>query len=59
MRDILIGLVIIVVAFIIIDFLYTEKNTCTIEENHITTEAKCGVIKEQLNIDINLFDRYW
>ena len=27
MRDILIGLVIIVVAFIIIDFLYTEKNT--------------------------------
>lgn len=61
MKDILIGLVIIMIAFLIIDFIYTEKNTCVIEENsgYTKTEAKCGIIKSQLNIDINLFDRYW
>ena len=59
MKDILIGIVIIIVAFLVIDFIYTEKNTSLIEENHITTEEKCGVIKKQLNIDINLFGRYW
>ena len=59
MKDIFIGLAIIVVVFVIIDFLYTEKNTCLIEEKHIKTEEKCGIIKKQLDININLFDRYW
>ena len=59
MKDILIGLVIILVAFLLIDFIYTEKNTCLINENNSISEVKCGVIKKQLDIDINLFGRYW
>ena len=61
MKDILIGLIIILVAFLIIDMIYTEKNTCLITENngYTITEVKCGIIKDQLNIDINLFGRYW
>lgn len=59
MKDIFIGLVIIVVAFLIIDFIYTEKNTCLIEENNSYSEMKCGIIKKQLDIDINIFNRYW
>ena len=59
MKDIFIGLVIIVVAFLIIDFIYTEKNTCLIEENNSYSEMKCGIIKKQLDIDINIFNKYW
>lgn len=61
MKDILIGLVIILVAFLVIDFIYTEKNTCLIRENnsYTITEVKCGIIKKQLDLDINLFGRYW
>ena len=61
MKDIFIGLVIIAVAFLIIDFIYTEKNTCLIKENnnYTNTEVKCGIIKKQMDLDINLFGRYW
>lgn len=59
MKDILIGMIIIIVAFLIIDFIYTEKNTCVISDGFGKTEEKCGIIKKQFNIDINLFDRYW
>ena len=59
MKDILIGIVIVLVAFFIIDFIYTEKNTCVISSGYQNKEEKCGVLKKELNIDIYLFDRYW
>ena len=59
MKEILIGIIIIVIAFLIIDFIYTEKNTCVINNGYERSEEKCGILKKQLNIDINLFDRYW
>ncbi len=61
MKDIFIGLVIIFVAFILIDFIYTEKNSCIIETCSSCTkeEVKCGIIKKQFSFDINLFGRYW
>ena len=61
MKAIFIGLIIIFVVFLVIDFIYTEKNICVIEENsgYTKTEVKCGIIKNQFDIDINLFDRYW
>ena len=58
MRDIAIGLLIILVAFLIIDFKKKKKNTCIIND-YTNEEVKCGVIKKQLNIDIDLFGRYW
>ncbi len=59
MKDILIGIIIVIVAFFIIDFIYTEKNTCLIDENNSYSEVKCGIIKKELNVDIDLFGRYW
>ena len=58
MKDIFIGIIIIFVVFVIIDFIYTEKNTCVVNESGLV-EAKCGFIKEQFDIDITLFNRYW
>ncbi len=55
MKDIAIGLVIIIVCFLVIDFIYTEKNVC----NKETIEYKCGVLKKQFNINIDIFGRYW
>lgn len=60
MRDILIGIIIILVVFLVGDFIYTEKNTCERSEpGHIKEIAKCGVIKKEFDINIFLFDRYW
>lgn len=61
MKDVFVGILIIIIAFLIVDFIYTEKNTCVIQEcsGCPITEEKCGIIKKQLNIDINLFNRYW
>lgn len=60
MKDILIGLVIIFACFLIGDFIYTEKNTCTKKASiGESQEYKCGFIKKQFDINIDLFDRYW
>ncbi len=59
MRDILIGLGIIVGAFIIIDFISTEKNVCVINNNVENYEYKCGILYKEMNIKIDLFDRFW
>lgn len=61
MRDIFIGLCIIAVAFLVIDFIYTEKNSCVVQTCSTCpkTEAKCGIIKKQFDINIDIFDRYW
>ena len=61
MKDIFIGLVIIAEAYLVIDFIYTEKNTCVVQEcsGCAIEEAKCGFIKNQFDININLFGRYW
>ena len=61
MKDIGIGLIIIVVVFLIVDFIYTEKNTCVITpgNGYNNIEEKCGILKKQLDIDINVFGRYW
>lgn len=60
MKDILIGLVIILVCFLVGDFIYTEKNVCT-KSLAIGNgqEYKCGFIKKQFDINIDLFGRYW
>ncbi len=60
MKDIAVGLVIIFVCFLIGDFIYTEKNTCP--KQAVIGEAqayKCGLIKKQFDINIDLFGRYW
>ncbi len=61
MKNIFIGILIVIVVFLIIDFIYTEKNTCIVAGNTgwVQREAKCGIIKNQFDIDINLFGRYW
>ena len=61
MKDIFLGILIIAVVFLIVDFIYTEKNTCLVKECNGCSqiESKCGIIKKELGIDINLFDRYW
>ena len=60
MKDVLIGLVIIVFCFLVIDFLYTEKNTCTVNKlDYNTDNVKCGFIKKQFNVDIYIFGRLW
>lgn len=60
MKDILIGLVIILIAFLVVDFIYSEKNYC--EKVHYGSgneSYKCGIIKKNLDINIDLFNRYW
>ncbi len=61
MKDIFIGLLIIIVVFLIVDFIYTEKNTCVTSSctGCALEEEKCGIIKKELEIDIYLFGRYW
>ena len=59
MKDIGIGLIIIIVVFLIVDFIYTEKNTCVINNNYVVSEEKCGILKKELDIDFYLFERYW
>ncbi len=59
MKDIVIGLIIAIVVFIIGDFIYTEKNECIINNNGKSEVEKCGFLKKQLDINIDLFDRYW
>ena len=59
MRDVLIGFVIILVIALGIDFIYTEKNTCMVSDPSGTHEYKCGFLKDQMNIDFKLLDRYW
>ncbi len=59
MRDILIGLVIILGAFLIIDFISTEKNTCIVTKNNANQEYKCGILYREMDIKIDLFDRVW
>ncbi len=59
MKDIFKGLLIIFICFIIVDFLYTEKNTCSVENDFGTENYKCGILKKQSGIEIYLFNRYW
>lgn len=59
MKDIIIGLIVCLVCFFLVDFLYTTKHTCTITDSYGKKEYNCGFIKEQFDIDINLFDRLW
>lgn len=60
MKDIIIGIVIILVVFLIGDFLYAEKNTCIRNEpGHVNEITKCGLVKKELDINIYLFERYW
>jgi len=59
MKDIAVGIVIILVCFLIIDFLYTEKNTCDVGKVGYNESAKCGFVKEQFNVDIKILGRYW
>ncbi len=60
MRDILVGLLILVVCFLIGDFIYTEKNTCQVNNNGFAVkERKCGLIKKQFDINIDIFGRLW
>lgn len=60
MRGILIGLIIIIIVFLIGDFIYAKKNTCLRgEPNHMGEVTKCGLIKKQFDINIHILDRYW
>ncbi len=59
MKDIFIGFAIIIIMALVIDFIYTEKNTCMVSDPAGTHEYKCGILKKQMNIDIKLLDRYW
>lgn len=60
MKDIFVGILIILVIFLVGDFIYSEKNTCTSSEvGHIGEQAKCGFLKKNSDINIYLFDRYW
>ena len=59
MRDIFIGLIIAIVCFFIVDFIYTEKNTCWIDKIGVSEPKKCGIIKDKMDIDIYLFERFW
>ncbi len=60
MKDIIIGIVILLLGFILIDFFYTEKNTCDISTNgYANKPVKCGLLKKQFDLNIELLDRYW
>lgn len=61
MKDVVIGIIIVIVIAIIGDFIYTERSTCIIQEcgGCPREEVKCGILKKQLNVDLELFGRYW
>ena len=56
MKDILIGLIISICCFIVVDFIYTENHTCGYG---LTEIKKCGIIKDKMDIDIKVLGRYW
>ena len=56
MRDVLIGIVIIFAVFLVGDFIYSNNHVCNVGYGET---KKCGILKNQLDIDIELFDRYW
>lgn len=60
MKDILVGIVIILGVFLIGDLIYSEQNTCVRSEiEHLGEFCKCGLLKNQFDISIYIFDRYW
>lgn len=59
MRDILIGIILLAAGFLIVDFIYTEKNTCSITDNYGIKNHKCGILYKELNINVYFFERYW
>ena len=59
MKNIFIGCLIIIGIFLVIDFVYTTKNTCTVNTGTRIDNVSCGLIKKEFDIDINLFGRYW
>ncbi len=59
MKSIFVGLVIIFGVFLVADFIYTTDNYCEVNTGIEVKNANCGLIKEQFDIDINLFGRYW
>ncbi len=60
MKDIMVGIIILIAGFFIIDFIYTEKNTCDVSKSSYSNEtAKCGLLKKQFDLDVNVFGRYW
>ena len=56
MRDILVGILIILGVFLLVDLLYSNNHVCKVEFGQT---AKCGIIKNELDVDIKLFNRYW
>lgn len=59
MKDIFNGLMVCIILFIVVDFIYTTKNTCTIIKNHNETTENCGILKKNLDYNIYFFNRYW
>lgn len=60
LKDVLTGLVIVLVVLLIGDFIYSEDNTCVrSEKEHIGEFCKCGLLKNKFDISIYIFDRYW
>ena len=59
MKNVLIGCIIILGIFIVIDYIYTTKNSCTVNTGSSIENVGCGIIKNSFDIDINLFGRYW
>lgn len=61
MKDIIIGIIIAIVCFFIIDFIDTEKNVCSIKKCDTCgiEEYKCGILYNKLDWQIDIFNRYW
>ncbi len=59
MKDAIVGVLIVAVVFLAVDFVYSEQNTCVIRNSYGTKISKCGILKKSLDIDINVLDRYW
>ena len=55
MKNVLIGCIIILGIFIVIDYIYTTKNSCTVNVGSSIENVGCGIIKNSFDIDINLF----
>ena len=59
MRDILIGILILIISFVVVYFIYTEKNTFTITDQYGSNNYKCGIVYKELNFNVYVFERYW
>ncbi len=59
MRDVLIGVLILLISFLVADFIYTEKNTCSITDEYGVKNEKCGILYKELDLNIYFFERYW